>query len=281
LLKRERGEFLMCQCVALTDCMLDIAVKVEPMPDGACVPGPLTGVVREWTALTHDVVRLDLDIDRPLRFEAGQFVLMGVDGIPGRRAYSMVNWERPASRLRFVVKKKPGGRVSEWLFGPDVRGATVALFGPLGSATFTSDLARHVLCIAGGSGIAGLMSILARASAERHFERYRGDVFFGVRTARDLFFLDELSALKARSGALEVTLALSEEDVPEALRAHHLDFTLDRGFVHEVAARGMKGKFAGVRAWVAGPPPMVDASIRMLLKEARLTPGDIRYDKFS
>ena len=38
---------------------------------------------------------------------------------------------------------------------------------------------------------------------------------------------------------------------------------------------------ADVRAYVAGPPPMVDASLRLLLREARLSPADIRYDKFS
>jgi toluene monooxygenase electron transfer component len=282
LLKRDRGEFLMCQGVALTDCVLDVPVKVEPMAAGACRPGRLAAVVRKWTPLTHDVVRLDLDLDRPLRFEAGQFVLMGVDGIAGRRAYSMVNYDRPASRLRFVVKKKPGGRVSQWLFGPGVLGAAVTLFGPLGSATFTPDLAKHVLCIAGGSGIAGLMSILARACAARHFDRFRGHVFFGVRTVRDLFFLDELAAFKARAGdGLEVTLALSEEDVPELLRAARPEFAWDAGFVHEVASRRMQGKFDGVRAYVAGPPPMVDGALRMLLREARLSPSDIRYDKFS
>jgi toluene monooxygenase electron transfer component len=48
-----------------------------------------------------------------------------------------------------------------------------------------------------------------------------------------------------------------------------------------VAGERMKGHFAGIRAYVAGPPPMVDASLRLLLREARLSPADIRYDKFS
>lgn len=281
LLKRERGEFLMCQGLALADCVLEVPVRVDPMADGACVPGHLAGVVRRWTPLTHDVVHLDLELDRPLRFEAGQFVLMGITGIAGRRAYSMVNYDRPASRLQLVVKKKPGGRVSEWLFASNVTGTTVALFGPLGRAIFTPDLAQPILCIAGGSGIAGMMSILARACAERHFDRYRGHVYFGVRTARDLFFVDELAAFKARfPDGLEVTLALSDEAVPEASRTRS-EFMWDTGFVHEVAARSMQGRFSGVRAYVAGPPPMVDGSLRMLLREARLSPSDIRYDKFS
>jgi toluene monooxygenase electron transfer component len=239
-------------------------------------------VVRGWTALTHDVVQFDLDLDRPLTFEAGQFVLLGVDGIAGRRAYSMVNYERPAPRLRFVVKKKPGGRVSEWLFAPGAEGARLTVFGPLGGAIFTPDVDRHVLCVAGGSGIAGLMSILDRAAGAGHFERRRGHVYFGVRTARDLFFARELSALRRRAPrALEITVALSEAEVSDALRATHPDLAFDTGFVHEVAARHMTEWAEDVRAYVAGPPPMVDAMLRFLLREARLSPRDIRYDKFS
>ena len=54
-----------------------------------------------------------------------------------------------------------------------------------------------------------------------------------------------------------------------------------RLIVHAVAGEQMQGRFADVRAYVAGPPPMVDASLRLLLREARLPPADIRYDKFS
>jgi toluene monooxygenase electron transfer component len=284
LLKAERRELLMCQGVALTDCALEVPARVEPMAESARVPGRLRGVVRACRPLTHDVVLVELDVDPPLRFEAGQFVLLGVDGIAGRRAYSMVNHDDPADRLRLVIKRKPGGGVSEWLFGPPVVGATVALFGPMGNATFApeAEAGKHLLCIAGGSGIAGLMSILARACAARHFDHHRGHVFFGVRTPRDLFFLEELAAFRASApGSLEVTLALSDEACPPALREAWPGFAFDTGFVHEVAGRGMRGRYDGVRAYVAGPPPMVDGALRLLLKEARLAPSDIRYDKFS
>ena len=43
----------------------------------------------------------------------------------------------------------------------------------------------------------------------------------------------------------------------------------------------MQGKYQNVRAYLAGPPPAVDASIRMLLLEAKLPADNIRYDKFS
>jgi toluene monooxygenase electron transfer component len=127
-----------------------------------------------------------------------------------------------------------------------------------------------------------MMSILDRASDAGHFAGWDGHVFFGVRSGRDGFFLDELQALQARHPArLAVTIALSDEDVPALLPATYPGLAFARGLVHAVAGERMAGRFAEVRAYVAGPPPMVDASLRLLLREARLAPADIRYDKFS
>jgi len=278
---KNEAELLMCQCLAREDCALEVGV-LKTREAGAPLPGALGGHVRGWRRLTHDVAAFDVTLDRPLDFAAGQFALLSVPGIPGARAYSMVNFERAARRLSFVVKKKPGGTVSEWLFGDGVEGTRLGLFAPVGHATFHPGLQKHVLCIAGGSGIAGMMSILQCAGEAGHFAGWDGHVFFGVRSARDGFFLDELHALQARYPArLAVTIALSDEDVPASLPVAYPGLAFARGLVHAVAGERMKGRFADVRAYVAGPPPMVDASLRLLLREARLSPADIRYDKFS
>lgn len=278
---KDPAELLMCQCVAREDCALEVGT-LKSSDAGISAPGALGGRVRDRRRLTHDVAAFDVDLDRPLDFAAGQFALLTVPGIAGARAYSMVSFERAARRLTFVVKKKPGGAVSEWLFGDEVEGTPVGLFAPLGHATFRPGLRKHVLCIAGGSGIAGMMSILACAGEAGHFAEWDGHVFFGVRSERDRFFLDELHALQARYPArLTITIALSDEDVPTSLPGAHPGLAFARGLVHAVAGDRMRGRFADVRAYVAGPPPMVDASLRLLLREARLSPADIRYDKFS
>jgi toluene monooxygenase electron transfer component len=201
--------------------------------------------------------------------------------VQGFRGWSMVNYQRHAEVLDFVVKKMPGGALTEWLFSHDSTDVAIQMFGPLGGATFYSRLAKNILCIAGGSGIAGIMSILSRAVDDGYFSQYKGDVFFGVRTMQDTFFLDELSAFRSRSGEnLNVTIALSEDEVPESAQTDYPQLKFDKGFVHEVARNSMTDRYQNIRAYLAGPPPLVNGAIGMLLQE-KVTTDNIRYDKFS
>lgn len=277
--KPGRNEFLMCQCTAKTDLEIEVARAAPAFAPEECPVGPRAGTIRSVRALTHDVTAIDVALELPCDFEAGQFMAVNAPGLRGARGYSMVNFERGAQGLEFVIKKKPGGGFSEWLFSDRAPGSRIELVGPLGKATFTPGTEKNLLVIAGGSGIAGMMSILKRAAAADHFSRFKGWVFFGVRTMKDAFYLRELSSL--RSENLEITVVLSDEDVPAQARADWPQLKFERGFVHEAAKRAMAGKYDNVRAYLAGPPPAVDAAIRFLLVEAKLKPDAIRYDRFS
>jgi len=276
-IKPERGEFLMCQCAARSDVSIEVASFVYPADPGACRVGALAGTVNAIRRLTHDVAALEVELDAPCEFDAGQFMALSAPGVRGMRGYSMVNFARAAKRLEFVVKKKPGGGFSQWLFSDHAAGARIDLIGPLGKATFDPGLGRNILCIAGGSGIAGMMSILARAKAADYFSNYKVYVFFGVRTMRDAFFLRELSGYPQA----QITVALSDEEVAPSAQREWPNLRFAGGLVHEVAKRAMAGNYQHLRAYVAGPPPAVDAAIRVLLLDAKLTTDNIRYDKFS
>jgi toluene monooxygenase electron transfer component len=127
-----------------------------------------------------------------------------------------------------------------------------------------------------------MMSMLARGCQEHYFDQYSGHVFCGVRTLKDAFYLDELSQYHNEfPQKLHITVSLSDEDVPPDAAQRHRALTFEKGMVHEVAARHMQGKYQNVRAYLAGPPSAVDAAIRVLLLEAKLTADNIRYDKFS
>jgi toluene monooxygenase electron transfer component len=278
---KSRDEFLMCQCEARSDVTVEVASFVSTVDTGTFVPAARLARIERTELLTHDVMRLVVTTRTPMEFDAGQFVLLRMPGVDGYRAWSMANYDRSAASFTFIIKRKPGGAISERLFAAPCGGVEVELFGPLGSATFYPTIDKDLLCIAGGSGIAGMMSILHRAAQDGYFAAHRGDVFFGVRTAADSFLLDELSGLAADCGEqLQITVALSHEPMPAALAADYPRLRFETGFVHEVAGRHMQGRYQNMRAYLAGPPPAVDASIRMLL-QARVSTDNIRYDKFS
>lgn len=278
-LKPEKGDVLMCQTRARSDCVLrvpsQVAVTDEPHP------ARRRGVIRGIRKLTGDVAHFDLHLSEPMDFEAGQFVVVEMDDLSGGRAYSMVNYDNSATRVALVLKRKPGGGFSDWLFAQENGEADVEVFGPLGRAVFRPEEGKNIICIAGGSGIAGMMSILERAVRADHFSHCRGTVFFGVKTVADAFYLEALARYVAAShGNLEVTIALSHEAATTPTHPDHPELKLASGMVHEVAACAMEARYDNVTVYVAGPPIMVDGTIRSLIMGGVPT-SDIRYDKFS
>jgi toluene monooxygenase electron transfer component len=278
-LEPEKGDVLMCQTMARSDCVLRVPSELaisEKSP-----PALRRGVIRRIRRLTNDVAHFDLHLSAPMTFQAGQFVVIQAASVPGGRAYSMVNFEAAIDRISLVLKRKQGGRFSSWLFDELKGDPEVEAFGPLGRAVFLPEEGRNIVCIAGGSGIAGMMSILECAVQGDYFRSRTGAVFFGVRTLRDTFYLEELSRYVAASGGnLDVTIALSDESATTPLHAQFPLLKLADGMVHEVAARAMTRRDSDVIAYVAGPPVMVDSAIRSMIGGG-VANKDIRYDKFS
>lgn len=276
------NQILMCQCAPGTDCELEVAESVQRLAPGSSPPFGVKARVASWQLLTHDVATWELELEEPMTYEAGQFVLVRFPGVEGQRAYSMVNFEPGSRRLELLIKKKPGGGLSEALFAANPHGSQVLVTGALGAAVFKPDAAKDVLCIAGGSGVAGMMSILAQAEAIGYFPQRSGHLFFGVRSMRDAFFLDRLGSLaRAALGALEITVCLSDAPVPDGVSEQYPTLSFAHGLVHDVALKKMAGRLANVHAFLAGPPPAVDAAMRGLILQGKLSPRNISFDKFS
>lgn len=277
-LKSEKGDILMCQSRARSDCLLKVPAQLGVSDKFR--PSPRRGVIRDLRKLTNDVVEFDVHLSEKMTFESGQFVVLETGDISGARAYSMVNFAVDTDRVSLVMKRKPAGRFSDWLFGHP-QDAEVEVFGPLGQATFHPNECKNIICIAGGSGIAGIMSILERAVQADYFRNQKGAVFFGVRTLADTFYLEPLSRYVAAShGNLEVTIALSHEQTSSPKHDDFPALKLTSGMVHEVAAKTISAPLNETIAYVAGPPIMVDGAIRVLIAGG-LPTRNIRYDKFS
>lgn len=278
--RAEKNEVLTCQSLARAPLKLSLLRGFDAPP--RILPDYYRGTIVRSKRLVEDVLELDVSVERPLSFDAGQFVLFEVDAVAGARSYSMVNFGADCSELKFLIKRVPGGALTEWFFSHPLNGLGVRMFGPLGRATFDPETASHIVCIAGGSGIAGMMSMLSRGSESGHFREKDARVFFGVRTPRDAFYFDELAGhVRGFRDRVRVMIGLSHEEASPEFRERHADLEFDSGFIHDVAKRALGSSPADTVVYIAGPPPMVDATLRMLLLELKHNPKNIRYDKFS
>ena len=186
-LKIDRGEFLMCQCVAQSDCEIRIPTAVTTLAPEESIPAQIDGSITEYEKLTADVMSFSVALQQEVGFKAGQFMLLQLPGIEGTRAYSMVNYAAKTSQLEFVIKEFKGGQCSEYLFNQLADNCDVSLFGPLGHAVFEPQLEHDLLLLAGGSGIAGMMAILEQADQIGYLQSNNIDLIFGVRSKQDMF----------------------------------------------------------------------------------------------
>jgi toluene monooxygenase electron transfer component len=280
-LKADRKEFLMCQAKANLDCKIGVPAAIKQFRHDDLRPDYVTGVASTWQRLTHDVMQFEVTLDAPLSFHAGQFFVVKTPGVEGFRAYSMVNYAPQTDTLKFIVKKKPDGGFSEWVFDNERGEDMVEMFGPIGRATFHPDENHDLFMIAGGSGIAGLMSILQHASEIDYFDDHRATVFFGVRTQKDVFFVEQLSSIQNRfPDTVQVNIIFSDEKIKNDAVTGLGALQPGYGMVHEAALKGITPGTPNTMAYLAGPPPMVDACIRPLILDLKFGANMIRYDKF-
>ena len=232
--------------------------------------------------LNHDTYELVLTTapgSPPLDARAGQFATLEVPGISRARAYSFARDPRreTAGEYTFYIRVVHGGEFSTWLAAQGRAGTDITITGPLGAFTLDTSTAPMLL-LAGGSGMSAVKA-LAEEASRRQLAR---DCLFlyGARTRADLYAQQELAEVAAcwpRGQRFEFVQVLSDEpgDSPWAgargLVTDHLhEHFLGRG-------PWLAGQF---KAWLCGPPPMVEAGVRVL--RAHGVPSeDINLDVFA
>jgi len=217
--------------------------------------------------LTHDIheLRLSIETGGPYTFSAGQYAQL--EFAPGlSRHYSMASTPEEGE-LAFQVRHVPGGRTSGFVAERLKPGESVKVSGPLGVSYLREKHGGPVLLVAGGSGLAPIESILRTLLARGHPSNI--SLYFGVRTERDVYHEPLLREFAARHANLRHEIVLSEQAGASGRRG---------GFVHEAVSADI-ADFSGYKAYLAGPPPMVEAATDMLLARG-LPQRDIHADAF-
>lgn len=254
--ERDSGHVLLCRSLPQSDIDVELLNYDEELLAKSIAVRSFTGTITRFEKLTHDIRGIEIAVDEPIKFWAGQYVDITVTTEAGEtitRSFSMANPPSETQRLSFIIKKYPDGKFSGQLDTGGINvGAAVQLVGPYGACFRREGRDGALILVAAGSGMSPIWSILHDhlASGEDRPVHF----FYGARTQRDLFHLDRIAALTEEHPEIRFIPVLSHEPADSG-------WTGERGFVHErVNARLKEMNIDGAGdVYACGPPPMIEA----------------------
>jgi ferredoxin-NAD(P)+ reductase (naphthalene dioxygenase ferredoxin-specific) len=253
---------LACQATVVEDCVIEIPEVDEIVAHPAKI---IKTTVVGIEDLTHDIKRVRLALSRSFEFSPGQYATLQFTA-QHIRPYSMAVTAN-SEEVEFHIRLVPGGRVTSYV-ATDLRvGQAVRLSGPLGTAYLRKKYAGPIVCIAGGTGLAPILSIL-RGMVDAGM-RNPVHVYFGVRSSEDIYGLRWLNEMREALPDLTVHVVVASGANGGPFRA---------GVVTEAVNTDWKS-MTGWRAYLAGAPVMVDAA-SILLRQKGVDPDHIYADAF-
>lgn len=236
-------------------------------------PEDFKGKIIATEDLTHDTKKVTIALDRPMHFDAGQYVQVHHDDIYGARSYSfaMPPAEGGCREIELFIRQVPGGEFTGKLFANELDQAEVGIHGPAGNF-WLRDGRGPIICVGGGSGLAPIVSLLEHAAKSDHGRPCV--MFFGARTQADLYCLERINQIAEKwDGAFQFVPVLSHE--PE-----ESDWAGLRGFVN-TAIEGAAGQYLSseTQVYLCGPPPMIDAVTETVLTLG-IEESNVHADKF-
>ena len=268
--EREEGKTLACCARLEADTVIE--AEIDEDPDAQNLPvEDYTGTVVRLEALTPTVRGIWLKLDRPIRFQAGQYINLEVAALGGQsRAFSLANPPGEADVVELNVRIVPGGLVTTWLHESLKVGDTLKLSGPYGRFFVKKSAQVPLIFMAGGSGLSSPKSMIEDLLAEGC--DLPMTLVYGQRSRAELYYDAEFRELAAKHANFTYVPALSSE--PDGS-----DWSGARGFVHEAAKAHFGNDFRGHKAYLCGPPAMIEACISTLM-QGRLFERDIYTEKF-
>lgn len=268
--EREEGKALACTCRLDSD--VTIEAEIDEDPDAECLPvRDFVGTVASVQDLTHDVKGITIRLPDPgIHFQAGQYVNLQVPGVAIARPFSIANPPSEGNQVCLQVRLVPGGAATTWLHAKLEPGQKLQFSGPYGQFFVRKSRGGPLLMLAGGTGVSSPRAMILDLLEGGYDAPIT--LIHGVRTMADLYGHQEFAALAERHENFRYAPALSNEPDGSAWQG-------ERGFVHEVAERLFDGGFAGLTAYLCGPPPMIEACLRSLM-QGRLFEKHIFTERF-
>ena len=209
------------------------------------------------------VFRLTLPEGSGFSFVPGQFVMVSLPGLAdanGRKiakAYSIASSPSQSGILELCIVSYPAGSLSPKLFQKNV-GDEVIATGPYGVFKLTKPVSPGTVFIAGGTGIAPLMSMFRSLYAEGYKEKLW--LFYSVSEPKLFLFKEELLSYEKNSN-LRLVVSTSNHNESWQWEKGRATDTFPR-YLQQLQLDGVPNESR--QFYICGPPLMVTDTVKML-----------------
>jgi phenol hydroxylase P5 protein len=271
LMEYERNEGKTLVCVATPGS--DVVIEADVEHEEGVVMHPVKdyeGTLSVLEDCARGTRRLLIDLDTEISFNPGQYVQIALPNGDGEtRSWSVASSPSNSKQIELTIRNTPGGKGTEgWVFKDLKVGDRIKVTGPYGRFFIRTAKDKPIIMIGGGTGLAPLKSMVTHVLEEGH--EHVMHLYHGVRGAEDLYDVEHFRQLETEhEGQFHYHPCLSEEEGVEGT---------SHGLVTDVIDTDFK-TLRGHTAYLCGPPPMVEASLKLLMKK-RLFPRDTYREDF-
>lgn len=244
--EQEQGLRLMCSSWALGDSTVEF-----DYPSTLYAPRHVSAFVDNLEWLASDAVRLKLELAEGdwIDFSPGQFVRMEVPGSEQWRSYSMATNPDQVPKLEFLIRTLPDGLMSNYLRDKAAVDDVIKLEGSFGSFFLREERNAQNIMIAGGTGLAPMLSMLD-AIRGKSGKKPRSLLSFGCMNEEALFAVEDLELRESWMKELEVRISLDQGSPSGQYRSGN-----------PVEAITADDVGPDTIAYLCGPPGMVSAAV--------------------
>ncbi len=267
---KARGLKLACQCKANGDIAIRAPTSNEYVPE--ILPKRQKAVLKEIRDITHDIREFTFACDGAAEFLAGQYAMLELPGVGSSRAYSMSNTPNPDGIWQFQIRRVEAGKGTDFLFNHIKIGNEIEIDAPYGLAFLRQESPRDIVCIAGGSGLAPMISIARGASEAGLLNNRKLKFFYGARTPIDVCGDEILKNLPQYAEFIEFIPVVSVAGIG--------DWDGETGFVHDILQKKLGDNFKNYEFYFAGPALMIKAVQDLLMVEKLVPFNQIHFDRF-
>ena len=266
--EREEQKCLACCATLQSDVVIE--ADIDEDPDALNLPiDDFDGVVERIENLTPTIKGVWIRLDKPMQFQAGQYVNLTVGELDAR-AFSLANSPSTGDLIELNIKQVPGGQITGYVHNDLKVGEHVKVVGPYGRFFTRKSAQLPLIFMAGGSGLSSPKSMIAELLEDDCTLPIT--LVYGARTRDELYDHDLFVQWTQKYPNFTYVPALSAVEEGDAWNGF-------RGFVHDAAKTQFDNDFRGHKAYLCGPPLMIESCISTLM-QGRLFERDIYTEKF-